>query len=263
MTTQVASSTPAPAVAQLEGVSVQVRQFSADEYQMLFEIGVMSPREGVEFIDGFLELDSCRGNPDHVVAAVRGDRPVFLRRFSVADFDRMLAAGMFDDRDRIELLEGMIIQMPTLKPPHSVAICKANELLPPVMPEGWIVRFQLPIVVGGSERAPDIAVVRGPIGRYLKRHPKRTDIVIVGEIADTTLKKDRQVLSALFARDRIPVYWIINIPDAQIEVYTQPSIDDTGAAYYKSRQDYGRRDVLPVVVLSRVVAKVRVRDLLP
>ncbi len=263
MVTQVATSTPVPAIAQLEGVSFPVRQFSADEYQKLLEIGVLSPREGVEFIDGFLELDSCRGIPDHVVSAVRGDRPVFLRQFSVTDFDRMLAAGMFDDRDRIELLEGMIVQMPTQKPPHSVAIRKASQILPPVIPEGWIVQFQHPIVVGGSERAPDIAVVRGPIGRYLKRHPTRTDIEIVGEVADTTLKKDRQVLAGLFARDRIPVYWVINVPDKQIEVYTQPSIDDTGAAYYKARQDYGRKDVVPLTIKSRVDAKIRVRDLLP
>ena len=263
MATQVATSPPAPAVAQLEGVSFQLRPFSVDEYQKLIEIAVLSQREGVEWIDGYLELDTCRGFPDHVISAVRGDRPVFLRRFSVTDFDRMLAAGMFNDRDCIELLEGMIVQMPTQKPPHSVAIRKASQILPPVIPEGWIVQFQLPIVVGGSERAPDIAVVRGPIGRYLKRHPTRTDIEIVGDVADTTLKKDRQVLAGLFARDRIPVYWVINIPDAQVEVYTQPSIDDSGAAYYKARQDLGRKDVVPMTIKSRVVAKIRVRDLLP
>ena len=175
----------------------------------------------------------------------------------------MLAMGLLDDHENVELLEGMLVQMPTQNPPHSVAIMQASQLLPPLMPEGWMVRFQLPIVVGDSERAPDIAVVRGPIGRYLQRHPTRSDIAILGEITDTTLKKDRQVLAGIYARDRIPIYWLINIPDGQIEVYTQPSIDDTGAAYYKARQDYGRKDLLPMVIKSRVAGKVRVRDLLP
>ncbi len=263
MATQTAADTLTPAVAQLEGVFFPLRPFSVDEYHKLIEIGVVRQSEGVELLDGYLERETCGGPPEYVISAMRGDRPVLLRRFTVADFDRMLAAGMFDEPDRVELLEGMIVPMPTQNPPHSVAICKASQVLPPVIPEGWIVRFQLPIVVGGSERAPDFAVVQGPIGRYLKRHPTRTDIALVGEIADTTLKKGRQTMAALFARDRIRVYWIVNIPDEQVEVYTEPSIDDSGAAYYKARQDYGRKDTLPLVIKSRVVGKVRVRDLLP
>lgn len=148
MATQTTTPTLAPAVAQLDGVFFQLRPFSLDEYKKLIEIGIVAERDGLELVDGHLEMQSCYGSPDHVISAMFGNRPAFLRRFSIGEFDRMLAAGMFDDRDRIELLEGMIVQMPTQKPPHSVAIRKANQILSPVIPEGWIVQFQLPISSG-------------------------------------------------------------------------------------------------------------------
>jgi hypothetical protein len=117
MATQTTQSLLAPAVAQLEG-AFSLRPFSVDEYHKLIEIGVVHQSEGLELLEGYLEMESCYGSPNHVISALRGNRPVLLRRFSVEEFDRMLAAGMFDDRDRIELLEGMIVQMPTQNPPH-------------------------------------------------------------------------------------------------------------------------------------------------
>ena len=263
MVTQLRASSLAPALAPLDGVLFPLRPFTVDEYHRLIEIGVLAPGEAVELIEGFIEMKPGCGSLDNAIPAFRGSRTVFLRRFTVEECRRMIAACVLEEGEQVELLEGMIVQMPTQNPPHSVAIRQAGQVLPPIMPEGWIVQFQLPIVVGGSERAPDIAVVRGPIRRYLQRHPTRSDIAILGEITDSTIKKDRQVLPAIYARDRIPVYWIINLADSQIEVYTQPSIDDSGAAYYKARHDYGPKESLPVVIKSRVVGKVRVRDLLP
>lgn len=263
MVTQVRASPLAPALAPLDGVVFPLRPFTVDEYDRLVEIGVIAPGEAVELVEGYVEMKPGCGSLDNAILAFRGGRTVFLRRFTVEECPRMIAAGVLEEGEQVELLEGMIVQVPTQNPPHGVALYQSQQVLPPLMPAGWIVRVQLPIVVGASERAPDIAVVRGPIRRYLQRHPTRSDIAILGEITDSTIKKDRQVLPAIYARDRIPVYWIINLADSQIEVYTHPSIDDSGAAYYKARQDYGPKELLPVVIKSRVVRTVRVRDLLP
>lgn len=261
--TEAAASLVAPAVAQLEGVFFELRPFTVDQYHKLIEIGVLGQGEGVELIAGYIQMKPGCGSLDNAIAAVRGNGAVFLRRFSVREYQLMIASGILEEDEPVELLEGMIVQVPLQNPPHSSAVYKAQQVLPPIVPEGWIVRIQLPILVSGSQREPDISVVRAPISRYAQRHPTRSDIAMLGEIADSTIKKDRQVLAALYARDRIPVYWLINIPDAQIEVYTEPCIDDTGAAYYKTRQDYGRKDTLPIVIKLRIVGKVRVRDLLP
>jgi Uma2 family endonuclease len=109
---------------------------------------------------------------------------------------------------------------------------------------------------------PDGAVVRGKKRDYLRRHPRATDVGLMIEVADTSLRRDRGVKKRIFARNRIPVYWIINLQERKIEVYSEP----TGPARrptYRQRRDYAENEEVPLILDGEEVARIPVRDLLP
>jgi Uma2 family endonuclease len=85
---------------------------------------------------------------------------------------------------------------------------------------------------------------------------------LVVEVADATLSQDRASKKRLYASARIPVYWIVNLLENQIEVYTDPS-GPADEPDYRQRQDYGPADTLPVVIEGRELGRVAVRELLP
>src|SRR5438093_12026003 len=93
-----------------------------------------------------------------------------LRRFTVDENHSMGTAGVLDD-DRVELLDGLIVMMSPIGPPHAYSMGRTNRLLESVLSDDWHVRLQLPITLAGSEPQPDLAVVRGTMATYALRHP--------------------------------------------------------------------------------------------
>jgi Uma2 family endonuclease len=150
----------------------------------------------------------------------------------------------------------------TRNPPHDTALGLAQDELAAVLPAEWVLRGQSAVTTSESEPEPDWAVVRGPRRRYQANHPGPGDTVLVLEVADSSLDRDRAVKGPIYARDNVPVYWIINIPDDRVEVYTDPSgpADEPG---YRQRRDYRRTETVPVVLDGREVGTIPVRDLLP
>ena len=139
-----------------------------------------------------------------------------------------------------------------------------------IAPDGWYVDSQEPITLDDSEPEPDIVVVRGDTRDYLDRHPGARDLSLVVEVADSTLERDRTLKQRLYGRAGIPVYWIVNLVEGQLEVYTQP-VELPSGALYQQRQDYSLSDAVEVAIAlraryaigDRTVGSLRVRDLLP
>lgn len=154
------------------------------------------------------------------------------RRLSVDDYHRMIAAGVFEENERIELLEGVIVEMSPQKPAHAEVISRLCD--PRFVTPGpdVVVRAQLPLTLGqGSEPEPDVAVVaRRPEG-YGRSHP--TTALLLFEVARESLPKDRVVKSAVYARAGIPEYVIVNLDEECLEVQRDP---DPEAGQYRSRQ---------------------------
>jgi Uma2 family endonuclease len=169
---------------------------------------------------------------------------------------------MLSDDDKVELLNGyMVLKMPR-NPPHDVSVVAVQESLRAMMPNGWCVRGQCAITLATSEPEPDGAVVRGVIRDYVARHPGPADIGLVVEVADSSLTRDRDDKGPIYAEAGIPIYWVVNIQDRWIEVYTQPT--GTGAAArYAHRQDYRPGDAVPLVLAGAVVGQIPVLDVLP
>jgi len=145
------------------------------------------------------------------------------------------------------------------KPKHSVITIWLGEELRGQLPPGWHIRQEQPLRIPDyDEPEPDLVLVRGAIMDYAGRHPDPADVALVGEVAETTLDRDQGEKCAAYARGGVPVYWIINLIDNRIEVYTDPN-----PVYgYRTRVDYQPGDHVPVVIDTRVCGGIPVPDLL-
>ena len=183
-------------------------------------------------------------------------------RFSVAQYHQMIRLGILTEDDPVELLEGWIIHKMPKNPPHRAATKLTRNALEEIVPEGWYVDALRTITLLDSEPEPDVVVVRGNTRDYLDRHPGSQDLALVVEIADSTLERDRTSKKRLYARAGIPVYWIVNLPEQKLEVYTEP-IDLSQEPTYQQRQDYSLSDEVSVAIEGREVGRLTVQDLLP
>jgi Uma2 family endonuclease len=184
-----------------------------------------------------------------------------LARFSVEEYHLLLESKVIAPSKRTELLEGLVVEKMTRLPPHDVSLTLLQQELPPRLPEGWIVRSQCAITTSESEPEPDFAIVKGPARRYARRHPRRADVAFIVEVADSTLDEDRDWKGRIYARTRIPIYWIVNIPDRRVEVYTRPRGGRNPA--YLDQHDYGPDDMIPLVIADEQVGEIAARDILP
>jgi Uma2 family endonuclease len=189
--------------------------------------------------------------------------PEPVRRFTVDEYHRMIHLGILKEDDPVELLEGWIVAKMPRNPPHDVAVALTQTALSAAVPQAWICRGQSAVTTTDSEPEPDIAVVRGPIRRYVANHPGPADTGLVVEVADSTLTRDRTLKARLYARAAIPIYWIVNIPNRQIEVYSDPTAADAAEAHYRQRQDFDAFGAVPLVLEECTVSMIPVRDLLP
>mgnify|MGYP002078357880 CR=1 FL=1 len=148
----------------------------------------------------------------------------------------MIAAGILDETERLELLNGELILMSPIGPKHSSIVKRINQLLQNLLNDrNTIVSIQDPITLEpASEPEPDIALLKNRPDFYANSHPTASDIYLIIEVADTTLEKDRQLKGNIYAKSGIPQYWIINLVDQQIEVYDTPIGEK-----YAHQQTYG------------------------
>jgi Uma2 family endonuclease len=150
-------------------------------------------------------------------------------RFSVAAYFGLLETGVLTERDRVELLEGVIVAMTPMNPPHAGFVTKLSRALLAAVGVRASVRTQCPLIAGPlSAPEPDVAVVAGCDDDYLHAHPESALLVV--EVADSSLPQDRLSKSRIYARTAIPEYWIVNLRDAVLEVMRDP---DSAAALYR------------------------------
>ena len=162
-------------------------------------------------------------------------------------FRNAARAGVFG-KDRVELIEGVPVKKMTINEPHMQAVSALDYLLRPILPAGWTIRVQGPIAPDpNSCPEPDICVVRGTYHTYniLGRPPEPAEIGLLVEVADSSLADDRHVKGRVYARANVVEYWIVNIPDRLVEVYTDPAPNAPIPAY-RSRHDFAPGYEIPV-----------------
>jgi len=182
-----------------------------------------------------------------------------LYRLTVRQFDQMIADGSIPEDDPVELIEGLLVKKMSRNPPHIVSAKKGLRALSLIIPGGWHVAKEDPIVASDlSKPEPDLAVVRGVAEDYAERDVTAADVALAIEIAVSSLSRDRTVRFHVYSASGIPVYWIVNLIDGQVEVYTGPGPDGyRSSLILKPGQD------VPVLIAGSEVGRVAVTDLLP
>jgi Uma2 family endonuclease len=185
-----------------------------------------------------------------------------LKRFTVDEYHTMIRAGVFAEDENFELLEGLLVRKTPKKPQHWIAIELLRAALNGLNIAGYFVHTQNPVTTSDSEPEPDVALVRGEPRNYLDGNPDPLQAPLVVEVADSSLSQDRNWKKRIYARAGIPAYWIVNLVNRQIEVFTSPS-GPAEQPNYGSRQIVGLDGELPVILDGREVGRLKVKDLLP
>ncbi len=184
---------------------------------------------------------------------------VKIYKWTQKEYYRMADLGFFDGK-RVELIEGEIIEMAPMKTAHSTALDLAAQILAKIFTEQFIVRTQMPISFSKtSEPEPDIMIVQGGIRDFSNSHPTTAELIV--EVSDSTLRYDRTVKAALYARNNIGEYWILNLKDSVLEVHRQPKKDKNLGFIYGEKVIY--TDGEEVSPLNRPEIKIKIADILP
>lgn len=183
-------------------------------------------------------------------------------RLTMDRYHRMIRAGILGEDDPVELLEGVLVARMPRNASHRGATHRARRVLQQRLPPGWYVDSQEPITLGASEPEPDVIVVRGGSDDFLERHPQPGEVALVIEVADSTLRRDRDWKQRIYAEAGIPTYWIVNLVDACLEVYTQPEPASVPPAYGR-RRTLRAGEEIAVELDGRLTNPIPVESLLP
>jgi Uma2 family endonuclease len=186
--------------------------------------------------------------------------PFPIARFSVEQYHRMIESGAFTEHDRLELIEGWVVTQMAKGPGHEYAVGQGAELLRHLLPRGWHVRNQAPITLAQSEPEPDLVVARGERTEYRNRHPRENEVALVVEVSESSLLVDR-AKGKTYGAARIPEYWIVNLVNRCVEVFTNP--DASRDAGYATHQVFDAEAEVPVQIDGRAIATIAVAALLP
>lgn len=157
-------------------------------------------------------------------------------RFTVDEFHRMGEAGIFSEDDRVELINGEIVEMTPIGSAHASCVRDLDEWLQPLLRGEAIVSTQQPLIVEfDGEPIPDVAILRPRTDRYRGGHPTSADALLIIEVGDSTVLYDLNTKSRLYARAGIPEYWVINLPRSRVAVFESPQNGE-----YTEQRDYGR-----------------------
>lgn len=145
------------------------------------------------------------------------------RLWTVEEYHRMIDAGILTASDRVELLDGRIIQMSPQKPPHAGTTQRACDYFKTQVMGKAHVRMQLPITLSTSEPEPDIAVVSIDPAAYGDHHPTSSEILLLIEVSYSTFDIDFNEKSLIYARANIADYWILDVMERQVYILRQPT----------------------------------------
>lgn len=158
------------------------------------------------------------------------------RKFTIDEYHRLVDLGFFTENDRIELIRGEIINMAPKRTPHSVCNSTLFGELYRLLYDQANIRGQEPITLSSnSEPEPDVVIAKKKADNYLSNHPTVEDIILVIEISDSTLKYDKETKLPLYAEAGINNYWIVNLVENHLEVYTNPFADNQNKFGYRNR----------------------------
>ena len=186
------------------------------------------------------------------------------RRWTRAQYDRLIDLGVLDEDDPVELVGGELVVAEPQGSPHYTAVALVAETLRTALGPGWFVRIHGPVALDDeSEPEPDVSVVPGGPRDYSREHPAPPALIVEISASRSRLTFDRAHKGSLYARAGVADYWIVNLLGGLLEIHRDPVPDDAMTFGWR----YATRNVCPpdatVAPLAAPPASVLVRDLLP
>lgn len=173
------------------------------------------------------------------------------RLFDVDDYHRMAEAGILSEDDRVELIDGEILAMTPIGPRHNASVNRANHTLGKIVGDHAIVQVQGSVRLDRfREPQPDIALLRPQPDFYASRLPGPPDILLLIEIAESSLHYDREVKARIYAQSGVQEYWLIDLDDRSASCYRDPR----GGAYQTLRQCHPGQSIAPEALPQCAIA---------
>ncbi|MCC7085724.1 MAG: Uma2 family endonuclease [Pirellulales bacterium] len=188
--------------------------------------------------------------------------PFPIERLTVEEYQRIVASGSLKPERRVEFLEDVIVRKARTSLRHDAAVEKLLESLRPLLPQGWSALPNGEVVMQDSQPIPDVVVVSDILNDRPLALPRAAETSLVVEVADGSLPFDRRSKARIYARAAIPYYWILNLLDGQMEVFSNPSGPVPMPGFHEQRI-YRREDKVSVVIGLDDFGAIRVADLLP
>ena len=202
--------------------------------------------------------------PVEVEVAEEGDvESLPLHKISVREFHAMGEAGVFGPKPRVELIGGYLVKKMTKKRPHEISKSEIHNEFTRGLPRTWTACCESPTELSNFDLPePDVMIIRGRNKDYPRDAPGPAAVALVVEVADTSLRVDRGPKLRRYAAAGIPVYWIVDLSGAKIEVRTDPAGKGKDA-HYRAMRMYAAGEQIPVELGGEVVLRLAVADLLP
>jgi Uma2 family endonuclease len=166
--------------------------------------------------------------------------PLLKGPITVDAYFRLGESGVLDEDDRVELIDGHVVEMTPIEPPHASCVNRLNELFAPLAGTVATLTVQNPLILAEYQvPQPDFVALRHRADAYRSRHPGPADVLLLIEVADTTVESDRHTKVPRYARAGISEAWLVDLPGDGIEIYRNPS-----AGGYTDVTRFSRGDTL-------------------
>jgi Uma2 family endonuclease len=187
-----------------------------------------------------MALHSAIVNRQRLASSASGQEAGQVRQLDLDEYQTLIEHGFFRPEERVELVQGYLIAMSPINPPHAGTLTRLATAFTLRLNKRAIVRTQSPIVLPGlkSQPEPDLVLAQPRSDGYDRRHPSPEEILLVVEISDSTLKYDQEEKKRQYAAAGIVEYWLFNLIDLLVEVYRQPFVSETGEADFQSKTVY-------------------------
>lgn len=203
--------------------------------------------------------------PEHAPTAAPDEtgRGFPAHRVTVTRYERMIERGVFGEDEPVFLWHGRLVEKMPKGPRHNSSSNKLLKAMDRLMPDGWFTEHEAPLALSDDTMPePDVKIVRGDLADYEDRVPSVQDVALVVEVADSSLAVDSGDVLETYAREAIPVYWIVNLPGRRIEVHSRPS-GPANPPRYAEHHSYGPGEEVPVIIDGREVGRIAVDRVLP
>ena len=213
--------------------------------------------------DPIPQVGSERSKKRETVLPIAPVEGLPLRRFTLDEYHSLIETGFFDEEERVELLEGVLVSMSPIHPPHANAVDLLLLVFSGLLTRGGIrIRVQAPISIADSdsEPEPDLILLEDMGAAFAERHPSPSEVFLLVEVAESSLSIDRSKKGSLYAQAGITEYWIWNLVDDVLEVYRDPRSPSSGEALYQTKLTFSQG--MSIAPLAFPDFKVVVDDLL-